>query len=94
MKFIKALDVWTYGEAIRTGQIKLQPGQWVRLGQDGQLSRFHHTNGKSITAFHGETPAAASRKFSAYCAAIAERNAMIATNRAARLAAEAARAAA
>jgi hypothetical protein len=94
MKFIKALDVWAYGRAITTGQIKLQPGQWVRLGHDGQLSRFHHTNGRTITCFHGDTPAMATRKFLYYCAAIAERNAMIAKNRAARLATEAAQAAA
>ena len=40
MKYIKAIDLWTYGDAVRNGQIRLQSGQWVRLGPDGQLSRY------------------------------------------------------
>jgi hypothetical protein len=63
MKFVKAIDVWAYGQAIREGQIRLQSGQWVRLGEGGQLSRFHKTNGSTITAFHGPTPNVATRKY-------------------------------
>jgi hypothetical protein len=52
-KYIKAIDIWAYGEAVMSGQIKLQPGQWVRLGPDNdKLSRFHHANKSHICAFH------------------------------------------
>lgn len=52
-KYVKAIDVWAYGEAIMSGQIKLQPGQWIKLGDDNEkLSRFHHANKGHITAFH------------------------------------------
>ena len=52
-KYIKALDVWAYSDAIRTGQIKLQKGQWISLGTDNpKLSRFHSANPWHIRAFH------------------------------------------
>lgn len=52
-KYIKAIDIWAYGDAVRTGQIKLQKGQWVRLGPDNEnLSRFHSANPGHIRAFH------------------------------------------
>ena len=52
-KYIKALDIWAYGDAVRTGQIKLQKGQWIRLGDDNKnLSRFHSANPGHIRAFH------------------------------------------
>lgn len=65
MKYIKAIDVWKYGQAIRDGQIKLQSGQWIRCGDDGPLSRFHRVTrrGGIITAFHGETTKAATDKY-------------------------------
>jgi hypothetical protein len=63
MKYIKAIDVWAYGQAIRDGQIKLQSGQWIRLGENGQLSRFHNANQYHITAFHGNTPSMATEKY-------------------------------
>jgi hypothetical protein len=41
MKYLPTLDVWNPAihSAIISGQIKLQPGQWIRCGSD-QLSRF------------------------------------------------------
>ncbi len=52
-KYIKAIDIWAYGDAVRTGQIKLQKGQWIRLGEDNdRLSRFHSANPGHIRAFH------------------------------------------
>ncbi len=38
MKFIKPIDLWIHGDAVLSGQIKLQRGQYVRCGS--QLSRF------------------------------------------------------
>ena len=52
MKFIKAIDIWQYGEAVRKGQIKLQKGQWIKTGEGSKLSRYHSTNGNTIRAFH------------------------------------------
>lgn len=66
MRYQKAIDVYQNGDAIRRGDIKLQAGQWIRLGEGGRLSRFHHTNGLSITAFHYPD---ASRRFREYVAA-------------------------
>lgn len=52
-RYIKAIDVWQYGDAIRNGQIKLQTGQWIKCGEDNdKLSRFHHANKAHICAFH------------------------------------------
>lgn len=67
MKYMKAIDIWAYGEAVRSGQIKLQCGQWVRLGPDGTLSRYHHSNEYHITAFHYPQ---ASKKFKQYVNAV------------------------
>ena len=54
-KYQAAIDVWADGvsEALRNGNLKLQRGQWLRLGKDNpKLSRFHHANKYSICAFH------------------------------------------
>lgn len=69
MKYVKAIDVWAYSDAIRSGQIKLQKGQWLRLGPNGTLSRYHHSNGSNITAFHYPN---ATKRFLAYDAGIKE----------------------
>ena len=63
MKYVKAIDVYAYGQAIRDGQIKLQSGQWIRLGEDGQLSRFDRASKRHIQAFHGPTPGVATEKY-------------------------------
>lgn len=53
MKYIKAIDVWTYGAAIRSGQIRLQKGQWIKCGPDSRPSRFHSVKKNGIiVAFH------------------------------------------
>lgn len=41
MTYLPTVDLWdtATGNAVRSGQIKLQVGQWVRCGSD-QLSRF------------------------------------------------------
>lgn len=75
MKYVKAIDIWAYADAIRSGQIKLQKGQWVRLGPNGTLSRYHHSNGSNITAFHYPN---ATKKFRAYEAACQEIKALCA----------------
>jgi hypothetical protein len=41
MRYTKTVDLWDHNTAhmVRTGQLKLQTGQWVRCGQQ-QPSRF------------------------------------------------------
>jgi hypothetical protein len=54
MRYTTAIDLWDYhvAEAVYSGKLKLQPGQWVRCGSDN-LSRFVRlTSGGSIHAAH------------------------------------------
>ena len=41
MRYTKVVDLWDHNTAhmVRTGQLKLQAGQWVKCGQE-QPSRF------------------------------------------------------
>ena len=50
MKYIKAIDLWTHGDAVLSGQIKLQRGQWVDCGH--QRSRFVGVKGRSLWVAH------------------------------------------
>ena len=52
MKFIKPIDLWIHGDAILSGQIKLQRGQWVLCGS--QLSRFVGVKGRSLWVAHSQ----------------------------------------
>ena len=54
MTYLPTLDLWdtATGNAVRSGQIKLQVGQWVRCGSD-HLSRFVKvTDSGTIWAVH------------------------------------------
>lgn len=52
-KYQKAIDIWACANDVYSGKIKLQCGQWVKLGPDNpRLSRFHHANPYNICAFH------------------------------------------
>lgn len=72
MRYLPTVDLWANGgvmqTAIRTGQVKLQPGQWVRCGQ-GPLSRFVRvTDQGSIWAVHADQTGGVPRKrFSECC---------------------------
>lgn len=50
MKYLPTIDLWNpaFASAIRTGQIKLQVGQWVQCGS-GKKSRFVCKQPKSGT---------------------------------------------
>ena len=62
MKYMPAIDIQRFERAIREGQIRLQVGQWVSLGQP--LSRFHHVSDAGVlVAFHGDT---ATQRFRRY----------------------------
>ncbi len=53
MKFIKPIDLWEDGvqDRIRSGQLKLQCGQWVKCGYSG-YSRFISVEGKVFNIVH------------------------------------------
>lgn len=68
MKFLPALNLWDHAtqQAVISGQIKLQTGQWVRCGSD-RLSRFVMvTDYGSLWVVHpeGETPSVTQERFS------------------------------
>ena len=55
MKFISPPDLWDQetSEAVFSGKLKLQRGQWVRCGSN-RLSRFIKVTATSIWAVHPE----------------------------------------
>lgn len=63
MKYQKAMDIYAISDDVRSGKVKLQRGQWVRLGPDGILSRFYKATEYHITAFHYPN---AAKKFMQY----------------------------
>ncbi len=54
MKFIKPIDLWADGvqDKIKSGQLKLQCGQWVRRGSRGFYSRYVSHTTHSINVVH------------------------------------------
>ena len=56
MIYLKTLNIWdhTIHTALINGQLKLQCGQWVKCGTDGEKSRFISVDTKSkvINAVH------------------------------------------
>lgn len=74
-RFIPAPDLWNPDTraALDAGRLTLQPGQWIRLGEGGQLSRFYRHNMATghVVAFHGRE-GWATRKLRAYVAGMRE----------------------
>ena len=65
MKYLPTLDLWNNAiqQAVLTGQIKLQCGQWVKCG-NSKPSRFVKTTGRSLWVAHPqETPKATFERF-------------------------------
>lgn len=54
MRYLPTIDLWAPGmtTALRSGQLKLQPGQWVYAGNKQHKSRFIDCNKHSINAVH------------------------------------------
>ena len=64
MKYLKTVDVWAMGEAIRSGQLRLLPGQWVRCGSDGQTCRFVRVSmGGVLHVIHNTGRETSNRRF-------------------------------
>lgn len=58
-----AIDLWVYGEQVRSGQIKLQTGQWVICGDANRKSRFVHANKAVIYAVHPHSKGVENSRF-------------------------------
>ena len=64
MKCLPTVNLWdaTIMAALRSGQLKLQSGQWVRCGSD-KLSRFAYATGSYIRAYHYPHATASYRQY-------------------------------
>lgn len=53
MKYLPTIDLWNpaVSAALRSGQLKLQPGQWVKCGGD-KPSRFAGCTPRTTVAAH------------------------------------------
>lgn len=72
MKYLPTLDLWAPGmtEALYSGALRLQRGQWVRCGQE-RPSRFVRATPASIWAIHPQPGQA--RQFLSVCEAFKRR---------------------
>ena len=52
MRFTKTIQIWGNEEKLRSGRLKLQPGQWVQCG-DSPKARFVGVRGSVIWIAHG-----------------------------------------
>lgn len=77
MKYVKTIDLWqgSNEQMLRSGQLRLQSGQWVRCGNDGAKSRFVRAHKHHITVIHGSTTAEANAKYKLYIQIHKERKA-------------------
>ena len=72
MKYLPTIDLWSTGiiDALHSGALRLQRGQWVRCGQQ-RPSRFVRATSGSIWAVHPQPGQA--RQFLAVCSAFRRR---------------------
>jgi hypothetical protein len=63
MKYLPTLDLWNNAiqQAVISGQIKLQCGQWVKCG-GGKPSRFVRSTGSSLWVAHSQGNAKATQE--------------------------------
>lgn len=66
-QYLPTIDLWNNGiaQALRTGQLVLQSGQWITCGDDIK-SRFDSATAHHIRAFHGATTKQATERYRAY----------------------------
>ena len=64
MRYLPTIDVWDSGiySALKTGQLKLQSGQYIKCG-NGIKSRFISINNGVINAVHGGSNIEVNKKF-------------------------------
>ena len=70
MQYIKPINLWTHGDAVLNGQIKLQRGQWVKCGSD--LARYVGiSKGGTIWVAHNQSNSRdTAKRFRDLCQAI------------------------
>lgn len=68
-KFLPTVDLWdpAINAAVRTGQMKLQRGQWVKCGSN-RPSRFAGATDRTIVAAHPNGTAVSREHFRSLCA--------------------------
>jgi hypothetical protein len=68
MRYIKTVDLWDHNTAhmVRTGQLRLQAGQWVRCGQE-QPSRFVKIQDSGVIVAAHPQDGNTRRRFEALC---------------------------
>ena len=54
MQYQKTVELWGKEDALRSGELRLQSGQWVTCG-GGTKSRYHSASSHVIYCFHGGT---------------------------------------
>ena len=70
MKYLPTINLWADGitTAILAGQLKLQRGQWVKCGKDGDPARFVQVkSGRSIWVAHSEGDRKTTDSFKRLC---------------------------
>ena len=69
MRYIPTPDLWNHHTAymVRTGQLKLQPGQYVKCGQEKPSRFVAMTEGKVIVAAHPQDQGKAGERFKPLC---------------------------
>ena len=68
MRYIKTVALWDHNTAhmVRTGQLRLQAGQWVRCGQE-QPSRFVKIQDSGVIVAAHPQDGNTRRRFEALC---------------------------
>lgn len=69
MKFLPVIDLWNAGvdSAVRSGQLRLQKGQWVQCGDSERLSRFVKATPTTIYVAHPNGEKISTGRFSECC---------------------------
>lgn len=72
MKYVKTIDLWQgqNEQLIRSGHLRLQPGQWVKCGPEGVKSRYVGVFGLSVRVAHGCTTKQVTERFRSHIKAI------------------------
>lgn len=67
MKYLPAINLWdrAIDSAIKSGQLKLQVGQWVTCGTDTQKSRFISCDNGVYNVCHGSNNKEVIKRFNA-----------------------------
>ena len=64
MRYQKPIDLWADNntDKLITGELVLQPGQWVKCG-NGPLSVYEGVHGLAVYVFHGSDSSQARKKY-------------------------------